>query len=98
LSATLRERSRETFKLSTFLSRKNPRVYNVILGNIDRKLLIPEMAEWKKFFRADYFELSTANEKTIIQTDNYDISGRDVSTNSRMICYRLKRAPGWKLK
>lgn len=72
-------KGREALGMSVVLAKENAFVRRVILGSYTKEEAEKEMEEWKRTFGADYFEISGEDERSIVQSDDYLTSERDVS-------------------
>ncbi len=72
-------KGREALGMSVVLAKENAFVRLVMLGSFSTEEADKEMKEWKRTFGADYFEISGSDGHSIIQSDDYKTSERDVS-------------------
>ncbi|HCE86514.1 MAG TPA: hypothetical protein DEP08_01820, partial [Candidatus Jacksonbacteria bacterium] len=65
--------------MSVVLAKENAFVRRVMLGSFAAEEADTELEGWKRIFGADYFEISGSDGHSIIQSDDYKTSERDVS-------------------
>ena len=72
-------KGREALGMSVVLAKENAFVRRVMLGSFAAEEADTELEGWKRIFGPDYFEISGSDGHSIVQSDDYKTSERDVS-------------------